>query len=266
MNLDRIHAKALRSIGENRINMDDFANMYEGSIEKDRELIARQRSRFEKKDDTPELKEAHKLADIFEAIICEHGEMSEWFGENAMTASTSEYDDFINSIDVIVEFTREEEPSSHLGLAIDATYSRDVTHKLRKIKERIDTKELSTVKYFKSSEGDFRGELNKVPRVIVSADVNTVKELADLWMRGEKKALANHPIQFQILDQIYAQLSVFERYARRQDLEDLERRFKITRKIIGGVRRARKKEVKDTGKRDSMHEDFLNHLEDFRDL
>lgn len=213
LEIDLAYHEAVRALSEERINMDDFTDLYsEENVRADKNEVARLKELFAA-ETSPEKEEAKKLATILEAIIYREIELSDWLGPNAMTVRPSEYDDIKNGLDVMVEFPEEQRRASHLGLAIDVTFSDDLTGKFERIKKEIKEGKLTNVKYFNSEHMGIRGELKAIPRVVVGASLQIVKELSDLWMEGKKKELAAHPIQYRFLEEILFQLHMFKNYA-----------------------------------------------------
>ncbi len=210
--IDGACSKALEVMRSDEINPSDFKNhsgYSNATIQKDIAYVERLDTSFGK-NLSPEQEDARKLAMIFEAIIHEQAELSDWLGPDVITRKASRFDDFGNGIDTIAEFAH---PDGNLVLAIDVTMSNP-TKKLEDIKKDIDRETLSHIKYFESSDGKFKGHLRGiVPKVIVGAERRAVLRLASLWLKNEKKELGAHPMQLQILDEIAAQLNVFRRYA-----------------------------------------------------
>ncbi len=197
------YKKALESLKEDAIKMEDFYDIYgEEDVKADLREVERLKKVFEEKN-LEEDKETKKFATIFESIIHYHGEMSDWFGPNSFTYKSCEYDDFKNKVDEIVEVEDgSQENFSHLGLAIDVTTTGSLYKKLAPIWDDLKKGNLGEVKYFNSKEGG----LKNLPRVVISADKREVEELMELWLEENKKELVSHPIQFHILDQIKIQL------------------------------------------------------------
>jgi hypothetical protein len=194
-----------------------FEDLYsKETVERDLDWVRKEEERFER-EDTPEQKEARKISTIFETLIYDQAEMSEWLGRGAITIKSSRYDDIKNGIDLIIEFPDSEETSaSHLALAVDITLSSELEKKMNGIKRDIEHGKLSTVKYFKSETLDIRGEKKDVPKVIIGADSKMLNTVIDLWMQqtGESKdELGSHPIQFVLLEEIMMQLEKFRDYA-----------------------------------------------------
>ncbi|OGI94748.1 hypothetical protein A3A03_03590 [Candidatus Nomurabacteria bacterium RIFCSPLOWO2_01_FULL_40_18] len=202
----------------------------------------------------PEGRKDLKLATVFEAILHEHGEQSNWFGETAVTIKTSRFDDIANGVDEIVEFEEQESSPSYLALAVDATYSTFPDHKLQKIKAEINEGELAQIKYAVVENIGFRGELKKVPKVVVGVSARTVNELVELWLSKDNKALANHPVQMQILEEVLMQAQAFAKYAESKGHHEIARKYEKTQAIIEGVIEQKKNQIgfSDSGKRDDV--------------
>ena len=251
------------------IQESDFENLYsKEQVEKDLEYVDEMEQEFEKKS-TPEQKEANKLATIFEAMVFEQSELNNWLGENAMTIKSSRYDDIKNGIDLIVEIPDKEKPTaSHLALAVDVTFSDDLRDKIRKIKGEIDRDKLTTVKYFKSDFLNLKGEKRNVPKVVIGADYKTLENVVDLWIARDNKALANHYIQFIILDEIMLQLENYKRYAEKENkekaVESYNKAIEIIRDIDNEKQESREKmPIDDNSKieKDKVFSAIRHHLD-----
>ncbi|MFZ3020170.1 MAG: hypothetical protein WA051_01460 [Minisyncoccia bacterium] len=218
--IEHFYEKAQRVLKDAQINEKDFINPEleekEGrafadeyskeTVERDLETVKRDEAHHQASEKEEGKEEAKMIAEIFEAIVVEHGELSEWFGSNAFTLKTSKYDDYENGVDIVIEFEEDDsEENSHLGLAADVTFRSDSTTKFDRIKKLIEKGRLASVKYFKGA--------HQFPEVVVGADKNTVAELAILWTGNKNKILAEHKIQIMILTQIREQLIAFSEYA-----------------------------------------------------
>lgn len=258
--LDRYFKKAEEDLNEYRVKIDEFVLLYgEKQVRADQERVDSIKNKFMKENSSREI-DAKKLAIIFESIFNEHAELSNWLGENAAVIPTHEFDDIINGIDAIVEFSKEGKNPDHLGLGIDVTYSSHLGEKFGKIKERIDNGKLSSIKYFHSDNMGFTGRLSKVPRVVVSVDKETVKELVVLRDKKANKELSEHFIQFQILEEILIQLDIFMDYAEKIGKADVVRKFEVARNIVAEVYEQKKESMGDSGKRDSSFEKMKKQL------
>jgi len=203
--IDKAYEKALKFLSEvsPRINPADeeFIEHYgKDKVESDIRYVAEMEEKFSQ-ESFEEANEMQKLAVIFEAIVLDQIYSSEWLGENADTVAASRYDDIKNGVDAIVEWD-DEEDGRFLALAIDVTFAGDVADKFSKIKKGIDN-ESSRIKYF-SHNGTIG--LENVPRAVVGADAGTVKDLIELWLSGDNRAMAEHPIQIELLEEIISQM------------------------------------------------------------
>jgi len=247
--------KAKELTEKHRIKPESFSDLYSPeTIKRDEAETQKAKKDFEQKDSEEE-KRAKILADIFEAIIFDQGEMSEWFGGSVKTVKTSEYDDIVNGVDAILEFN-EKRRKSHLALGIDATYQTFADQKIDRIKNRIKRGEMAKVKYFHSENFHIRGEYSQIPLTIISARAETIKELIKLWVNKDHKALANHWIQFQMIEETIMQCEYFANYARKHNQEQIAETYDNLTNLSKRLLEERKKEVTDTGQRDAN----LGHL------
>jgi len=234
VDIDKAHEKALKFFDEDspRVNPRDeeFVDYYgKDVVEKDLKYVEEMEEKFS--GEAYEKKEVNKLATIFEAVVADQIYFSEWLGSGADTVIPSRYDDIKNGVDVIVEGDDEDE-KHHLALAIDVTFGLDVDDKFDKIKREIENDKLTEVKYF--SHGPEIG-LKNIPRVVIGADVSTVKELSELWISNDKRALGEHRIQVQILEEIAVQLKTFKKYAESVDRVEVADKYGKTLEIINCI-------------------------------
>src|SRR3989344_1795704 len=226
-------AKAV--IARDEIKIDDFVDLYGSErLSRDRRYVEQRERQFLERNSSETAKNA-EWAKVFEAILHEHGEQSNWFGAEATTLKTSRYDDIINGVDELIEYQKEDSSLSFLALAVDATYSHETRGKLRRIKGEIDAGNLATIRYFAAENVDIKGELKNIPHVIVGTDRSTLLELSELWLQGKNGELAIHHIQFQILEEIISQCETFGHTGlrkTRQRIFLLKRRFERIRADI----------------------------------
>jgi hypothetical protein len=178
-----------------------------------------------------------ELARIFEAIICEQGELANWFGENSMTIKSARYDDLKNGVDLIIEFTDNDEENSHLALAVDVTFSsfEKLYEKLDGIKADVESGKLSYIKYFQSEKTGFQGDIKGVPKTVIGADPRTLYQLMDLWVGEKEEELERHPIQFMILDQIMIQLTKFKELAESKNKSFIAGKYEKAIETVGKI-------------------------------
>ncbi len=156
-----------------------------------------------------------KAARAFEGIVLDNCAENGWLGDpDAVEVIVpSRYDDIVNGVDGIIDFP-EERKSSPLALAMDVTSSHDVSKKLTKIKDEITKGKLAEIRYLHSERMRMHGRMYDIPRVVVGADRETIRQLLEPWNARKMKTLAEHHMQYQMLDEIRRQLEVFAAYAR----------------------------------------------------
>lgn len=218
----------------NPVNPNDFEHYRD--VPKDLAHVAHLEKIFEDDFRSQDVSEQNfrRMGTVFEAIMFEHIELSDWLGANATTVEASRYDDYVNKVDSWVEFD-EGDAVSHLAMAFDVTTSHRIRDKLETIRREIESGTLTSIKYFISERLNFKGSKGKIPRVILGADRNTVYTLADLWMRNKQKELGDHPIQFKILYEMKAQLEAFGDYAKRIGKTELEPIYRHGLEIVNGI-------------------------------
>lgn len=263
VSVDEAYRKAQKTLGRSEIDIEDFVGIGEFSVDKDREYVEKMEAKFAERID-PGMEHTGKLAVVFEAIFNDHAELSNWLGPSVFMIKTSRFDDIKNGVDSVAEFQEGEGPASHLALAIDVTTSSyTVREKLEKIKREIECGKLTEVKYFKSEHEKTRGSLSKIPRVIVGADAETIKNLSNLWLSGDNKALASHSVQFQVLEEILLQLRAFSSYAMEVNQPEIAGTYNGMYKIVDSIYEEKVSSVDDTEERDSAFYAIKKHVGNF---
>ena len=207
------HRTAEKMIKEDAIDLHDFIQLYgEENVTRDLAFAEKREKGF--------VRDANKVyAEVLEAVLYDQIELADWFGPKARTTKTSAFDDIVNGSDLILELEELNQTISHLSLSVDVTFGTTTEDKkFSAIKEKIDAGTLGGIKYFHSEKGGFRGELSKVPQVVIGIEKDVVIQLAGLWMgeHGRNKEgnakLAVHPAQRIILTEILLQLRAFKNY------------------------------------------------------
>ena len=182
-------------------------------VERDKAEVARLNTIFQK-DVTPEHENANKMAKLFEGILMEQSELSNWLGENAKTVMTAPFDDYKNGVDMYAEWNNAEEGTKLLALAVDITFSpMALTKKFDRIKDEINRDELGQIKYFRDEYGDFMGRRTNVPRAVIGVSPRVIQELSALLVHKDNAKLGSHPVQRLIVEQIHEQLTAMRDYA-----------------------------------------------------
>lgn len=138
--------------------------------------------------------ETHLRAKVFEGILAKHGH--EIFGKNAEVVPASEFDDWVNGTDAILE--GKDDKGKTVRIAIDAALSIDTRNiekkstAIMKNLEELDVpkkKEPFSLKYFTSPSGDGKPEkLNGVPRVVLGIYSEDFDEVLN-DVRGGKESM-----------------------------------------------------------------------------
>ncbi|MBI4118123.1 MAG: hypothetical protein HY455_01095 [Parcubacteria group bacterium] len=243
--LERAHKEAALILNSTKIKPEDFKGLYDADrIARDVAYVKEKQLQFEA--DTDEgRREAKRLAVIFEGIFHKGASEFGWLGEGARVIKTSDVDDIRHGVDGIIEFDREDTGMDHLAIGVDVTYSGQLADKFRKIRADIENGTLPTIEYFRS--GNYRGELENVPRVVVGAEQPHIIQLCkDIFLDPKPEQLSRHPFQMLQLRQMRLQLEAFADYAaklKRGPIEQVYRRdAEIVRKILqqksvaGGIR------------------------------
>ncbi len=220
---------AEKMLEENAVKPEIFTDLYgEKGVTDDLNKVEEYEKKF-----SPDA--AKKTAEVFEAIMLT-GELHNWFGGSAETIKTSRFDDIFNGTDMIIEFEEVSRRFSHLGVAVDVTFgTTSLEKKFARIKDEIDRGKLAKIKYFYSQKEHFRGERSNIPRVIIGVEHTRVVELAALWLRKENKALANHPVQRLILEEMALQLEILKNYCEKTGKIDLVPLYEKDLAIIRSV-------------------------------
>ena len=177
---------------------------------------------------------SQKRGEALEIIIAEQGELSDWFGPDAMTIRTTKLDDYRNKVDLVVEFEPEkgetppiEKDVERLALGIDASDNPlSIADKMQINREKLlGQRPPAHVRYFRSQVTDYVGPLDKVVPIVVGLEGKNMAALAHLQhqsLRGINpkeinKQLANHPAQRVLLEEIVAQLRWYMRLLEQEE-------------------------------------------------
>ncbi len=225
----------------------DFIDIHgKDKVESDINFVdKKQKEHYWGNDETLEQKKL--AADVFEHIIIDQIEKSAWLGRGTDIMPTSKYDDFVNHVDAVATINFGKDNESHLGLAMDVTFSKNekaIIKKLDIIKENIKNGYApAQIKYFVDREGNKKKI--SIPKVIVGANADTVRELVkltkDLYSHDEKvwkkaeDGLNFHPFQTKFLLEIKHQLSAFETYARNIGQERSMKSYSIARHLVEDI-------------------------------
>lgn len=155
-----------------------------------------------------------------------------WFGGNpdesenqdteVYVTPTSEYDDVVNGIDMVVAIRHGQDAWMHLG--IDVTTSKidqQIEKKLKRTDIALKHDEMSMVEFYQSHDSpDSDYGTIEMPRIVLGIDRAAVETLA-IEMMTNKSKMAGHPVQLEFIHEIIDQLAgsveqVVNRALRRQ--------------------------------------------------
>ncbi len=239
---------------EAAINIEDFRDLYGNTnVNSDAAVVAR-------KEADPDFEKPSLRSRLFEALITEQIELSDWFGPEAATIVPSRFDDYEHGVDIAVEFEGDE-GFKHLALGIDITSSEArLAKKLRVIKRHIASGTLTKIKYFQSDKSNIRGEIREIPQLLVGASTKLIQELCELWATAHnyklhsaeglsqesldsqreaaikaQKGLARHRARGLILHQAILQLDVYAKFALQCGKPEIEAKFKSIRAVLKDI-------------------------------
>lgn len=229
-----------KTLERSALDMHDFTELYgEENVNRDLAKVAKKEQRL-----TVDTQTIH--AEVLEAMLYEQISSGNWFGETATAIKTSKYDDYFNGSDLVLEIEEATRSLSHLSLSVDVTFGTMTEEKkFSAIKANIDNEVLGRIKYFHSEKGGFRGELSKVPQVVIGIDKEMLITLASLWadkggLKDEyREVLANHPVQRVIFAEILLQLQTFKIYAENTKRDSLVPVYKKSIDILEGILRSK---------------------------
>lgn len=207
------------------IKMEDFEDIYGSNvITEDQKKVEQLNARFAEQDaaydNSEQIETVRQMGAIFEAIITEQIELNEWLGPEAQTMKTTPFDDYLNGIDFVTEFRRED-AMQYAGFAIDATYGvyGSLQKKLKKIRGGLWNGELGTIKYFQSSDQSVQGRKRFIPRLVLAVDKPLMIDLARHWVKGEQHVLAAHPVFKLFRRELLNQLQSQDKYVEALEFE-----------------------------------------------
>jgi len=204
---DEVYEK-MRGGKEPGLKEEDFEGIYSRTeIEGDLELTRKLEKRHDLHTERGEILEETLRQEIYHAC---------WFGDNCETAQTTKFDDFVHHTDFVVEWDTDD----RIKLAVDTTVTNDmevIEKKVIKIKNELDRKAGTTIKYFQSNltwaDNPEKGEVRDIPSVIIAFDYDNLKKMCEIITGpGGKEKLGKTSLQIYILEDIISQLETQEGY------------------------------------------------------
>lgn len=252
-----------------RFDLEYFRNrsVYpNATIDQDIILFENIKKNFAKKDnsysksDQERIAHSKKRSEALEIIIADQIETSDWFGDTALFFRSTEFDDYVNGVDAVVEFD-EPDGDHQLALSIDSTSKTTLQSLVPKIDRNI-SKILTnrcSVKYYESPRLDnpYIGPLVDIVPVVVglesthtsdliisftrlidlersSKDPNTSSNLRTI-LRNEfnqlRRKIEKDPTQIVFLEEIKSQLEMYHTIISRENNPQIN----ISTKKIDGI-------------------------------
>lgn len=187
------------------IRMNEFGDVYpKDELSADKNEVMAEKE--EKKIDFTE------RGEIFEFLMRE-SEKFNWFGEDCYIVKTSKYDDIKNYTDIVIEW--EDEDGQIVRLAIDCTVAKNEDNLRKKaygIKRKLESGDLSSLKYHQSELSDEKRLLTQIPQVVVAIEPEKITDLCRIFTRvinkdkGSKDDFSKCNVQFVLLKEIEEQL------------------------------------------------------------
>jgi hypothetical protein len=200
-----LHDQCAPRLKSKKINPDNFKDIYsEAGLARDEKSLKKALAKEDIKKEKGEL---------FEGILCEYAENSEWFGKDCRLVPLSEYDDRQNHGDFILE--KKDTDGKIIRILIDATTSNDenvILHKLENGYRPLREDKLSQVKYFQSKLENFKGELKNVPKVVIGIDLISLRRLCDEICKKQNLE-KNSMTQFLLINEMDSQLAYLSELA-----------------------------------------------------
>jgi hypothetical protein len=104
--IKKLGERAENKIFSSRSELDHFSELYsENEINEDKERVVFLQGKYHELI-TPSQERMKDIATIFEAMVIDEAESSEWLGSRAIVHPASEYVDFMNGVDAVAEFNK----------------------------------------------------------------------------------------------------------------------------------------------------------------
>ncbi len=162
------------------------------SIDQDLALLEKIKKDFTQKNssypksDQEKMAHSRKRSEALEIIIADQIETSDWFGDTALLFRTTEYDDYVNGVDAVVEFDQPD-GDHRIALAVDSTSKTELQTLVPKIDRNI-SKILTNrcgVRYYESPRLDnpYIGPLVDIIPVVVGLEAHHTNDLVTSFAR-----------------------------------------------------------------------------------
>lgn len=267
-----LHATCAARLEKISIKKEEFSDLYSHkSIQDDIDYVERRTREFragdhEKMASHGELTkgEVKQLSEILEYQIIKGLNVDKWI-PYVTAVKTADVDDIGRGVDAVLEFSKDA-VAGQAGLSIDVSFSHDLRSKFQKIKNDIDQfdgdrNRFAVVKYFKSKQSGFRGELSGIPRVVIALDLGVMEDMA------RSKDNKNHMAKHIVVSEITQQLAVYREYAEKvnpQAVQALDRTQRFMNIIQSHLHSQETLEQSEYLKNRKMNEVITKNLDIFK--
>ncbi|MFZ4500276.1 MAG: hypothetical protein ACOYMZ_02115 [Minisyncoccia bacterium] len=269
------------TILENEEYYLQFAHLVKGGvteIQEDMRLLAERKKQFEDKliDMTPKekgrLESAKKVATITERALVYYVSILACYGKEVSVTSASEFDDVKRGVDDIFQIEREDDISTFLGLAIDATfrglYSEQFKNKFTGLLASIYEGYKTKVKYHKNHQNELMKEF-AIPKMVLSFNMNDVRELIEMLKQADspdmEEKFKNSPQKFNILNQVMNSCAILAEFAQECN-NSISKEYKAVADSIKelAAKNPDVQEVLDAGQDDEVSKHLKMLIDEFR--
>ena len=175
----------------------------------------------------------YKLSIISEGLICYLVNQGILFGNHARAYKTTDYDDFIHGVDILLKF---ENSTETIYAALDVTYSYDLNKKFTRITSELLNNRMAKVNYGMESS---RLEKYQIPKFVLGMSSSNLRELAQRWVNNPSELYKNELIKM-LVAETHTQLHHYINFAQRNNISDCEDTLsKLKRFICNSTKNAK---------------------------
>ena len=214
-------SEKLEQIRQSRIRPETFRGIglfADEEIDSDLAFVERKEEEFRKQSEfqPPEQAVIRKNADILEVMLPMVVQDFNWLGKNTNLIYTSRYDDIARGIDSVAQFMEPNE-AFNVGMEIDFTSSEEeMKDKIMRIGSRIESGQMSSVKYFDSPQTGKKKEM-EMPKIAFGAPMRDMNEfvsvVAEAYLgkkrESAKREIQNHKLKNKFIELTAKQLQEF---------------------------------------------------------
>ena len=153
----------------------------------------------------------YRLSIISEGLICYLVNQGILFGNYAQAYKTTDYDDFVHGIDILLRF---ENSTETIYAALDVTYSHKLNRKFTRITSELLNNRMAKVIYGMESS---KLEKYQIPKFVLGMSSGNLMKLAQLWINRPSELYRNELIKM-LATETYTQLHHYINFAQRNNI------------------------------------------------